>query len=31
MLVSSLMNEGTEHLTKLEEFNEAQQTVKEQE
>ena len=29
LLVSSLMNEGTEHLTKLEEFDEAQQTVKE--
>ena len=30
LLVSSLMNEGTEHLTKLEEFDEAQQAVKEQ-
>ena len=29
LLVSSLMNEGTTHLTKLEEFDEAQQTVKE--
>ncbi len=30
LLVSTLMNEGTQHLTKLEEFDEAQQTVKEQ-
>ena len=30
LLVSSLMNEGTQHLTKLEEFDEAQQTVKAQ-
>ena len=28
LLVSSLMNEGTEHLTNLEEFDEAQQAVK---
>ena len=28
LLVSSLMNEGTQHLTKLEEFDEAQQQVK---
>lgn len=30
LLVSSLMNEGTQHLTKLEEFDEAQQIVKPQ-
>ena len=30
LLVSSLMNEGTQHLTKLEEFDEAQQTIKSQ-
>ncbi len=30
LLMSSLMNEGTEHLTKLEKFNEAQQSVKEE-
>ncbi|MGB3778161.1 MAG: hypothetical protein WA960_07355 [Tunicatimonas sp.] len=30
LLVSSLMNEGTQHLTKLEEFEEAQQQVKSQ-
>ncbi len=30
LLVSSLMNEGTQHLTKLEEFDEAQQTIKAQ-
>ena len=29
LLVSSLMNEGTAHLTKLEEFDQAQETVKE--
>ena len=29
LLVSSLMNEGTAHLTKLEEFDQAQQAVKE--
>lgn len=30
LLVSSLMNEGTRHLTKLEEFDEAQQRAKPQ-
>ena len=30
LLVSSLMNEGTQHLTKLEEFDQAQQVVKEE-
>lgn len=30
LLVSSLMNEGTQHLTKLEEFDEAQQAAKPQ-
>ena len=29
LLVSSLMNEGTQHLAKLEKFDEAQQTVRE--
>lgn len=30
LLVSSLMNEGTQHLTKLEEFDEAQRAVEEE-